>query len=218
MNKNLNTIITELQITNETTKKTVEEILTVISKVYTKPPIKSYYEPEASSYATLAKLGLSGVKGMDEAMSCVDLIEVYEDNDHLAFLTMFFGPNSGFELSFKVLNKDKADLDKCKILVSHIASSMLSNKIELDLFMGIAVYYLDERFQTENMKAVIIVTDPILQPTEISIGELAYRLIFGINQEIYESITSSEGKILLDPWSSFIDSEFENNPKMISKL
>ncbi|MCT4640513.1 MAG: hypothetical protein N4A72_22640 [Bacteroidales bacterium] len=218
MNKNLESIIAELSISDETAIDVVNETLSVISKVYSQSPLKSYFEPDASSLVVLKKLGLSNIKGLDEAMSCVDLIEVYEDKDHLAFITMFFGKNSGYELSFKASNQDEVDLDKCKILVSHIAGSILSQKIRLDLFSGIAVYYLDEKYQTENMKAVIIVADPILEPTDISNGELIYRLIYGINQEAYELITTDDGKIMIEPWVDFIDLEFEQNPKMITKL
>ena len=200
----LTTICSELNIKKDSDQLYLKDTLEAIYQTY-KKPIKHFLDSKASVISAI-------LPGM--SINPLRYIQAYETEDHVALYSLLVAPSLGYDFAIKVKKVDALDIDFCVELLKHLATKILSKTITLDLFLGIAVHYLDPEFQTEHMKAVIIVNDPVVQPHE----SYEYKLIFGIDQKTFDSITDAEGHILLKPWEAFIDPEFEANPEMITTI
>ncbi|WP_196889032.1 hypothetical protein [Aureivirga sp. CE67] len=203
-NEKTQEIILKLNIEKEIEKEYLAETLEEINQIY-KTPVKSFLDSKASVISAV----LSGIK-----KNPLSYVQVYETEDHFAFYSFLVAPKLGHDFSFKVSKEIGVDLEKCNNLLQHVATKILSKEIKIHMFLGIGIHPLEKEFQTKNMKAVIIINDPVVQPNE----DYEYKLVFGINQETYDKIAIENGGISLNPWEDFIDSEFEGNPSMITKL
>lgn len=205
--KDLLNIKKELEIEDETTLYVVEELLKHCAQFYPDGTLELFFEKDAQ---VMAMMPMAPVNPIDVAM-------VYKGKGHHCYVSMFLGPKIGYEISFRIKTDAEKQCEEFVNLLAFIANKHLRRERN---FATSKYDLLDMKdWFGSNIRAVLLLEDPVFKSIDLKIGTIKYLHAFGIDETHFQQLTENTGdelKVNTEIVDTFISECLKDNPSLIT--